>query len=301
MEQSAPKTTRKLARVSSTKSAAKSMAAGKHKASAKPSAKITPTAKAKPNSKAKPKDEAKPKPKGSGRRNSVATAREQLARLAAALPEPRCELDHGNAWQLLIATILSAQSTDARVNMVTPVLFRRYPTPAALGAAELPEVEQLIHSTGFFRNKAKAIVATSRAIAERHGGEVPRSLEALLELQGVARKTANVVLGTAYRLPTGIVVDTHAGRVARRLGITSEEDPAKVERDLCAIVAETDWVDTGHRLVLHGRYVCRAQQPDCGCCPLQELCPSAEHVALGSVAERAERERARITAARPTV
>jgi endonuclease III len=225
-----------------------------------------------------------------------ADVREQLARLAQALPEPRCELDHGNAWQLLIATILSAQSTDARVNMVTPELFRRYPTPAALGAAELPEVERLIHSTGFFRNKAKAIVATSRTIAERHGGEVPRSLDALIELQGVARKTANVVLGTAYRLATGIVVDTHAGRVARRLGITREEDPAKVERDLCAIAPQADWVDLGHRLVLHGRYVCRAQQPDCGCCPVQELCPSAEHVALGTIAERAERERARIAA-----
>ena len=230
-------------------------------------------------------------------RSKKADGRAALAVLAEALPEPRCELQHGNAWQLLIATILSAQSTDARVNQVTPELFRHYPTPAALGAAALPDVEQLIHSTGFFRNKAKAIVTTSRAIAEQHGGEVPRSFDALLSLHGVARKTANVVLGTAYRLATGIVVDTHAGRVARRLGLTKEEDPAKVERDLCAIVPEADWVDTGHRLVLHGRYVCRARQPDCGCCPVQELCPSAEHVALGSIAERATRERARIAGA----
>jgi len=265
--------------------------------------KLARTSNAKPKRKAQPKATAKPpgKPKPAAKPRPKANAREQLARLAQALPEPRCELDHANAWQLLIATILSAQSTDARVNMVTPELFRRYPAPAALGAAELPEVERLIHSTGFFRNKAKAIVATSRAIAERHGGEVPRSLEALVELQGVARKTANVVLGTAYRLATGIVVDTHAGRVARRLGITREDDPAKVERDLCAIVPEAEWVDTGHRLVLHGRYVCRAQQPDCGCCPVQELCPSAEHVALGNVAERGERERARIAAARPAI
>jgi endonuclease III len=272
-------------------------------ATAKRARKLARANKSKTTSKGKASAKVTTKPKAS--RNgkpalqTKASAREQLARLADAMPEPRCELDHRNAWQLLIATILSAQSTDARVNMVTPELFRRYPTPAALGAAELPEIEQLIHSTGFFRNKAKAIVATSRAIAERHGGEVPRSLEALIELPGVARKTANVVLGTAYRLASGIVVDTHAGRVARRLGLTREEDPAKVERDLCAIVPEAEWVDTGHRLVLHGRYVCRAQQPDCGCCPVQELCPSAEHVALGSVAERGERERARIAAVRP--
>ena len=244
----------------------------------------------------KPARKTKAKAGGEPALSAPATVKQQLARLAQTLPEPRCELDHENAWQLLIATILSAQSTDARVNVVTPELFRRYPTPAALGAAELPEVERLIHSTGFFRNKAKAIVATSRALAERHGGEVPRSLEALLELHGVARKTANVVLGTAYRLPTGVIVDTHAGRVARRLGITREQDPAKVERDLCAIAPQSEWVDLGHRLVLHGRYVCRAQQPDCGCCPLQELCPSAERVALGSVSERAERERARVAA-----
>jgi endonuclease-3 len=255
---------------------------------------------AKPTAKPKPaKPAAKPKVGAAGEAPKRVPAgkaggRAALAVLAEALPEPRCELRHQNAWQLLIATILSAQSTDARVNVVTPELFRQYPTPAALGAADLPEVERLIHSTGFFRNKAKAIVATSRAIAEQHGGEVPRSFEALLQLQGVARKTANVVLGTAYRMATGIVIDTHAGRVARRLGLTTEDDPAKVERDLCAIVPEADWVDTGHRLVLHGRYVCRARQPDCGCCPVQELCPSAEHVALGSVAERAARERARI-------
>jgi endonuclease-3 len=174
-----------------------------------------------------------------------------LARLREAIPEPRCELRHQDAWQLLVATILSAQSTDARVNQVTPALFAAYPTPAALGAADLTDVERLVHSTGFFRNKAKAIVGASRALASDHGGEVPRSFDALLGLPGVARKTANVVLGTAYRLPTGIVVDTHAGRVARRLGLTTHDDPAKVEADLCRLVPQAEWVDTGHRLVLH--------------------------------------------------
>jgi len=223
-------------------------------------------------------------------------AREVRRRLRLALPEPRCELKHENAWQLLIATILSAQSTDARVNQVTPALFRRYPTPEALGRAKLPEVEQLIRSTGFYRNKAKSVVGASRLLAERHGGEVPRSLEALVELPGVARKTANVVLGTAYRLPTGFIVDTHAGRVARRLHLSGSEDPARVEQDLCRLFARRDWVDMGHRFVLHGRYVCTARNPACRSCPLQEICPSAEAEGEGSVAKRAAAERARVAA-----
>jgi len=220
-----------------------------------------------------------------------------LARLRDAIPEPRCELRHQNAWQLLVATILSAQSTDARVNMVTPQLFATYPTPTALGAAELSEVEGLVRSTGFFRNKAKAIVGASGVIAAEHGGEVPRAMEALLALPGVARKTANVVLGTAYGLPTGIVVDTHAGRVARRLGLSAHDDPAKVEADLCRQVPEEAWVDTGHRLVLHGRYLCKAQKPACATCPLAELCPSAEAAPDRTVAARALAERALIDSA----
>ena len=220
-----------------------------------------------------------------------------LARLRDAIPSPRCELRHGDAWQLLIATILSAQSTDARVNQVTPALFAAYPTPAALAAAELTDVERLVHSTGFFRNKAKSIVAASRVIATEHGGQVPRSMDALLALPGVARKTANVVLGTAYGLPTGIVVDTHAGRVARRLGLTKHDDPAKVEGDLCRLVPEAEWVDTGHRLVLHGRYLCRAKKPECPACPLAEVCPSAEAKPEGTLAARGRAERDRIDAA----
>jgi endonuclease-3 len=226
-------------------------------------------------------------------------AREVRKRLRQALPEPRCELDHADAWQLLIATILSAQSTDARVNQVTPDLFARYPTPEALSRAKLPDVEHVIRSTGFYRNKAKSIVAASELLVARHGGVVPRALDALVELPGVARKTANVVLGTAYGIASGFIVDTHAGRVARRLGLTRHDDPARVEQDLCALFPQRDWVDMGHRFVLHGRYVCLAKKPDCANCPLQEICPSAEAEPLGSVAARAARERERVLGARP--
>ena len=220
-----------------------------------------------------------------------ARAREVGKRLQKTLPDPRCELDHESAWQLLIATILSAQSTDARVNLVTPALFARYPTAAALGVAPLPQVEELVRSTGFYRNKAKAIVGASKLIAERHDGSVPRTLEALTELPGVARKTANVVLGTAYGIATGVIVDTHAGRVARRLGLTDSEDPGRVEKALCALFPQREWVALGHRLVLHGRYVCLARKPACKQCPLAEVCPSVEAEPEGSVATRAERER----------
>lgn len=229
-----------------------------------------------------------------GEAERKARARDVQQRLRKALPEPRCELHHRNAWQLLVATILSAQSTDARVNQVTPELFRAYPTPHALATAELAEVEQIIRTTGFYRNKAKAIVGASRILVEQHGGDVPRSLEALIELPGVARKTANVVLGTAYGLATGFIVDTHAGRVARRLGLTQHENPTRVEQDLCRLFAQRDWVDMGHRFVLHGRYVCVARKPDCAHCPLQEICPSAQADPVGSVAQRAEGERARV-------
>jgi endonuclease-3 len=213
------------------------------------------------------------------------------------MPKPRCELDHRDAWQLLVATILSAQSTDRMVNRVTPQLFARYPTAAALGAAEQADVEGLIKATGFFRNKSKAIRAASQLIAERHAGVVPRTLEALIELPGVARKTANVVLGTAYGIASGMTVDTHAGRVARRLRLTKHEDPVKVERDLCDLFPESSWIDMGHRLVLHGRYICLAKKPRCGACPLAEVCPSSETAApSGSWIERAQRQGALVEA-----
>ena len=212
------------------------------------------------------------------------------------MPEPQCELDHQNAWQLLVATILSAQSTDKRVNLVTPALFARYPTPAALGAAEPADVEDLVRTTGFFRNKTKAIRAASGLIAERHGGEVPRTVEELVELPGVARKTANVVLGTAYRIPSGIAVDTHATRVSQRLELSAEKDPVKIERDLCELFPRESWPDMSHRLILHGRYVCVARKPDCAHCPLNELCPSAETKPEGTWTSRAQAEGKRVAA-----
>ncbi len=244
---------------------------------------------------ARPEAKAARKPRSEAPASGAAADTTELrVRLARALPEPRCELDHANAWQLLIATILSAQSTDARVNLVTPALFRRFPTPAALGGATQEEVEELVKSTGFFRNKARAIRETSQALAERFGGEVPREMEALTSLRGVARKTANLVLGTAYGLPTGIIVDTHAARVAQRLGLTTETDPVKIERDLCAAFPREEWVASGHRLVLHGRYVCTARAPRCGGCPLNEVCPSQESRPEGTLAERARAEGQRV-------
>jgi endonuclease III len=212
------------------------------------------------------------------------------------MPEPQCELDHADAWQLVIATILSAQSTDKRVNMVTPALFERYPTPAALGAADPADVEHLVRTTGFFRNKTKSIIAASRMIAERFGGETPRTLEELVELPGVARKTANVVLGTAYRSPSGMAIDTHATRVSQRLELTKEKDPVKIERDLCELFPRASWPDMSHRLILHGRYVCIARKPDCAHCPLNEVCPSAEAKPEGTWTSRAQAEGKRIAA-----
>lgn len=197
-------------------------------------------------------------------------------RLAKAIPEPECEIDSANPWQLIIGTILSAQSTDKRVNMTTPALFEAYPTPAALGAADLEDVERLVKSTGFYRNKAKSIRAASQIIAETFGGEVPKDMEQLLTLPGVARKTANLVMGTAFGVATGIIVDTHARRVSQRLGFTTHDDPVKIERDLCELFPKKDWVDTGHRLVLHGRYVCTAKKPRCSSCALNELCEASE-------------------------
>ena len=197
-------------------------------------------------------------------------------RLSGAIPTPKCELDHHNAWQLLMATILSAQSTDRTVNRVTPQLFARYPSAAALAAAKQDDVEALVKATGFFRVKAAAIVETSRLLVEHHGGKVPKDIDALVRLKGVARKTANVVLGTAYGMATGMVVDTHVGRVSRRLGLTQQEDPVRVEKDLCEQFSKDDWVDMGHRMVLHGRYICLARQPLCDVCPLWEVCPSRE-------------------------
>ncbi len=212
-------------------------------------------------------------------------------RLAAAQPSPVCELDFRSPFELLVATILSAQSTDRMVNKVTPTLFARWPTPAALAGASQEDVEAVVQPTGFFRQKAKNIRETARLLVERHAGEVPPTVEALVGLPGVARKTANVVLGTAFRITSGVTVDTHVGRVSRRLGLTREEDPVKVEQALCALLPQPAWIDGGHRLVLHGRYLCTARKPDCARCPVNELCPSAETDAEGSWEARAAAER----------
>lgn len=197
-------------------------------------------------------------------------------RLARAIPTPVVELDHANAWQLLIATILSAQSTDKKINEVTPTLFARWSTPAALAGAEPSEVEAVVKPTGFFRNKAKAIIGASRAIADRFGGEVPRTIEELVTLPGVARKTANVVLGSAYGIASGVVVDTHVTRVSRRLELAVSKDAPAIEAELMALFPKKAWVVMGHRLVLHGRYVCKAKDPRCARCPLNEICAAAQ-------------------------
>lgn len=207
----------------------------------------------------------------------MASLEERVAKLQALLtkmyPEARCELSHRNAYELLVATILSAQCTDARVNQVTPAFFARFPNAHALAQASQEEVEELIKSTGFYRNKAKALLGMAKALVERHGGEVPRDMEAMVKLPGVGRKTANVVLGTAYGLATGIVVDTHVARVSQRLGLTTAQDPEKIEQDLMALFPKDQWVALSHRLILHGRYVCKARKPACSSCRLAEICP----------------------------
>jgi len=195
------------------------------------------------------------------------------ARLAQATPHPVVELDFTSAWQLLVATILAAQSTDKMINTITPVLFARWPTPAALAQADLADVEEVVKSSGFFRQKAKTIVAAAARIVDAFGGEVPTDLDALVTVPGVGRKTANVVLGAAYRIASGIVVDTHVTRVAARLGLTKETDPERIEADLVRIFPKASWIDVSHRLILHGRYVCRARGPDCDACPLADVCP----------------------------
>lgn len=225
--------------------------------------------------------------------NSTAKRAAQVhARLSTMLPEPRCELDFQSPWQLLVATILAAQSTDKTINKVTPALFARWPTPAALAAASQEDVEVVVKATGFFHNKAKAIRGAAALVTERFGGEVPRTIEELVTLPGVARKTANVVLGTAYHLTSGIAVDTHVGRVARRLELTEHDEPEKVEADLMRLFPREAWTDTSHRLVLHGRYVCLARKPRCAVCPIAEVCPSREGaLPASSWSERATKER----------
>jgi len=203
-----------------------------------------------------------------------ARARKILAVVKKEYPGAKTELGHEDPFQLLIATILSAQCTDERVNMVTPALFRRYPGPADLAGANVAELESMIHSTGFYRMKAKSIMGCSRAIVERHGGQVPADMEALVKLPGVGRKTANVVLGQAFGIVSGVVVDTHVHRLSRRMGFTSGDDPASIEQDLMELFPRKSWVDVGSVLILHGRRVCAARSAKCDVCSVAPLCPS---------------------------
>lgn len=185
-----------------------------------------------------------------------------------------CELDHDNAYQLTVATILSAQSTDKLVNKVTPALFARFPTPAALAQADLGDVETLVHSTGFYRNKAKNIVKMAQQVVSDFDGEIPKTMKEMLTLAGVARKTANVVLGTAFGIAAGVVVDTHIKRLSNRLGLSAESNPVKVERDLMELIPKASWIDFSQQLIWHGRRVCDAKKPACEDCALAPLCPS---------------------------
>lgn len=197
-----------------------------------------------------------------------------IAKLKKTFPGARCSLSHENPLQLLIATILSAQCTDERVNAVTPALFARFRTAQDFAGAEVAEVEAYIRSTGFFRNKAKNIRACCEALVRDHGGEVPEDLGALTRLAGVGRKTANVVMGNAFGIASGVVVDTHVRRITNRLGLTQRQDPEKIEEDLVGIVPKKDWVDFSHLLIHHGRKTCDARRPDCPACPIRADCPS---------------------------
>jgi len=195
-----------------------------------------------------------------------------LAKIDEAYPNATCELKHENPFQLVISTILSAQCTDVRVNLVTEKLYKKYPNAKAFAYANPAELEQEIRPTGFFRNKTKSVMGASKAIVEQFGGQVPRTMEQMLTLPGVARKTANVVLGTAYGIPSGVVVDTHVLRLARRLELTKHEEPKKVEQDLMNILPQNKWIQFSHQLIWHGRRVCVARKPRCVACNLESLC-----------------------------
>ena len=200
-------------------------------------------------------------------------AEEVITRLHREYPDAHCALHHRNAYELLAATILSAQCTDERVNQVTPALFERFPAAVDLAGAELESLEMMIRPTGFFRNKAKSLLGMATAVVERHGGEIPRSMDELTGLPGVGRKTANVVLGNAFHENVGIVVDTHVRRVSQRLGFTKEEDAEKIEKDLMQLVPQPEWTDFSHLLIWHGRRICVARKPKCEICPLNDICP----------------------------
>ena len=218
--------------------------------------------------------------KGSSLKKAIAgrgkpSAPEILSRLKALYPDARCALHYKNAYELLCATILSAQCTDVRVNLVTPVLFARYPTPFAMARAEPADVEEIIKSTGFFRNKTRSLIGMAQAVVADHGGEVPRTMEELRKLPGVGRRTANVLLSNAYNTNEGVTVDTHVTRLSGLLGLSRETDPVKIEEDLMRLYPREDWGLLSHLLIFHGRQVCIARRPRCGECVLARLCPSS--------------------------
>lgn len=221
---------------------------------------------------------AKPKTAKVKGYNPIAPERvnEILKRLDERYPAATCALHHNSAWELLVATILSAQCTDVRVNMVTPILVEKYPTPEAFAALQPEDLEDDIRSTGFFRNKSKSLVGAARKLISDFGGQVPRTMDELLQLPGVARKTANVVLGTWYRIADGVVVDTHVQRISRRLELTKHDEPRKIEQDLMKVLPRDKWIIFAHQVILHGRALCIARKPKCADCPLENLCHAAD-------------------------
>jgi len=263
------------ARKTTTKKAAKPQSKSKAKSQPKSALKAKSKGAAKQASRTKGKPPAKT---AKSAYDSLNPARVQaiLQGLDERYPNVVCALTHRNAWELLIATILSAQCTDVMVNKVTPVLFAQYPTPQAMAAASPEELEPILRPTGFYRNKAKSVVGASRGIMERFGGEVPNEMDQLLTLPGAARKTANVVLGSWFRIAVGVVVDTHVHRISRRLELTQADDPKNIEQDLMKVIPKSKWIDFSHQIIHHGRAVCVARKPRCADCNLEKLCHAAD-------------------------
>ena len=233
-------------------------------------------AKKKKSSSLKPKSKRTSPSRNSSPKTDPKRVAAILKKLDEAYPDATCELNHSNAFELLIATILSAQCTDVRVNQVTATLFKKYPTPEAFAHANPSELEQDIRPTGFFRNKTKSVIGASKAVIERFGGQVPRTMEEMLTIPGAARKTSNVVLGTAYGIASGVVVDTHVQRLSNRLQLTQNEDPKKIEQDLIKILPQDRWISFSHQLIWHGRRVCFARNPKCVDCNMESLCHSKD-------------------------
>lgn len=257
------------------------MPVAKTKARVKPVAKAAGVAKSRSGAPAKAKPAQTRPALSKSKKNSynpVAPARVQdiLNRLDQRYPNVTCALHHKSAWELLIATILSAQCTDVMVNKVTPILFQKYSTPQAMAAATPEELEPILRPTGFYRNKAKSVVGASKGIMENFGGQVPDEMEKILTLPGVARKTANVVLGTWFKKAVGVVVDTHVHRISRRLELTRADDPKNIEQDLMKVIPQARWIDFSHQIIHHGRALCIARRPKCAECPLENICHAAD-------------------------